>query len=162
MIRTLFLGSLQQISPEFSRAVFVRIEQNQNATDRPGIQCGKSNGAFEFSGLQNLVAFHADRPRNFHCEIRRDPLGDPSKQDRNGVHFTMAFNDGRNSPHGSGIASEQLERIRIHVRKIRVRVELVHAQQLASGVEMVPQCGATCFVQRTDATLSVFGHHGKD
>ena len=84
------------------------------------------------------------------------------KRCRHDVDLPVAFDNRRDSTHGSGPTTEQFDLLRRSVRKPRVRGKLPHPEQFASGVQMVPQRAATRLVQRADAALSVLGNNGED
>ena len=128
----------------------------------PACRAASSTARSSSPGLQHLLALDSDRSVESHGEARRHACGDPPKQNRNSFDLAVAFDNGRDGGHGSGLEAEQLELFRRHARDLRVRRKLPHSEEFAGGVEVIVQHRTVGLVQRTDATLAVLRDDGKD
>ena len=108
-IRPSGLGALQQPGAKLRGAVVIGVQQDQNAPIRTRLTGCELHGPLQFAVFQELLAPDSDRPRGIHHEVRRHKLGNPPKQYRNGLHLTVAFDNGYDSAHGSDHAVKQSE-----------------------------------------------------
>ena len=161
-IRPAVLGEPQQAGSELRRTVVVRVQKHQNAPVRPGSTGCQRDRALHLFGFHNLVPLDSDRSGNFQRDTRGQVFGDSPEQDGNRLYFTVAFDDCRNPVHASEPGAEEVELACLQSRTDGVRLELIHSEKLACGVEMVPQSRTSNIVKWTDTGLAVLGDHRKD
>ena len=104
-------------------------------------------------------------PRGSAAELRhqrsaRLPRRFGSAESGTASHFlAMSLDDGNDTCHRSRQDVERVKLFRSQFKDARVRAQLIHAEKLAGGVEMIPERRPSYFVQRTDATLAMFRHY---
>ena len=129
---------------------------------RPGSTNCERDRARHLFGFHNLVPLHSNGSGNFQRDTRGHAFGDSPEQNGNRFYFTVAFDDCRDPVHASEPGAEQVELACLQSRTGRIRLELIHSEKLARGVEMVPQSRTSNIVKWTDTGLAVFGDHRKD
>ena len=124
---------MQQPGAKLRGAVVIGVQQDQNAPIRSRSTGCELDDSLQLAVFQELLAPDSDRSRGIHHEVRRHKLGNPPKQDRNGLHLTVAFDDGYDFAHGSDRAVKQSEAIWFQDRRRWIRLELVHPEEFADG-----------------------------
>ena len=116
------------------------------------------DNALQFFRPHDPVPLHTNRRQNLDIGCRRDGFGNSTQEDRHSLFLPMPLNDGNDTCHRSWQDVEQVKLFRSQFEDARIRSQLVHSEQFAGGVEMIPECRPSYFIQWTDATLAMFRH----